>query len=197
MTTRLFRRDDGTTLALLREYDDFGVPSVDLVAPPRRFWPDPMAAPPLLEQAADPAWLEELPSPATLLAALAPGDNWMAQSRRSLERLRAWFLACEDPQRRLDARPVATLAHQASIVRHILSNPRLDRVLIADEVGLGKTVEAGLLVRELLTQQPGLRVLYLAPARLVRNVCSELELSFPAIMTQPTGGFLTNMTQGS
>lgn len=175
MKPRLFRRDDGVTLALLREYDDFGVPAVDLVAPPRRFWPDPLAAPPLLEQAADPTRIEELPSPGTLLAGLAAGDNWMAQSRRSLERLRAWFLACEDPQRRLDARPVATLAHQASIVRHILSNPRLDRVLIADEVGLGKTVEAGLLVRELLTQHPGLRVLYLAPARLVRNVCSELE----------------------
>jgi superfamily II DNA or RNA helicase len=102
-------------------------------------------------------------------------------SRRSLARLAAWFLFCEDPQRRLDARAVATLAHQASLVQHVRSDPHLDRVLIADEVGLGKTVEAGLLLKSLLSLQPGLRVLYLAPARLVSNVAREfalLELGF-------------------
>lgn len=172
MTARIFRRDDGVTLALLRESDFFDVPVVDLVAPPRRFWAD-RPPPALLEQNLEPARLEELPGPTALLAALPPGDNWPAQGRRSIERLKAWFLVCEDPERRLDRRPVATLAHQASIVRHILANPRLDRVLIADEVGLGKTVEAGLLISEL--SKPGLRVLYLAPARLVRNVRAELE----------------------
>jgi superfamily II DNA or RNA helicase len=85
----------------------------------------------------------------------------------------AWFLVCEDPQRRLEAREVQTLAHQASLVRHVLDDPALTRVLIADEVGLGKTVEAGLIVAELLEKQPGLRVLYLAPARLVSNVHKE------------------------
>ena len=41
-------------------------------------------------------------------------------------------------------------------------------------MGLGKTVEAGLLIQELLGANPRLRVLYLAPARLVRNVRAEL-----------------------
>ncbi|MBX3245557.1 MAG: DEAD/DEAH box helicase [Myxococcales bacterium] len=53
--------------------------------------------------------------------------------------------------------------------------------MIADEVGLGKTVEVGLILKELLDAEPGLRVLYLAPARLVSNVRRELdrlELSF-------------------
>ena len=49
----------------------------------------------------------------------------------------------------------------------------MTRVLIADEVGLGKTIEAGLIVSELLEKQPGLRVLYFAPARLVGNVYKE------------------------
>ena len=87
----------------------------------------------------------------------------------------------EDPQRRLDARQVNTLAHQVSLVRHVLDKPALKRVLIADEVGLGKTVEVGLLIQELLATNPRLRVLYLAPARLVRNVRREfarLELPF-------------------
>lgn len=61
-----------------------------------------------------------------------------------------------------------------SVVRHVLDAPALKRVLIADEVGLGKTVEVGLLIQELLASNPRLRVLYLAPARLVRNVRREL-----------------------
>jgi superfamily II DNA or RNA helicase len=99
----------------------------------------------------------------------------MAMTRRSLARLSAWFLLCEDPQRRLDAQPVSTLAHQASLVRHILSSKQLERVLIGDEVGLGKTVEAGLIIRELLEQEPARRILYLAPARLVSNVATEFD----------------------
>ena len=31
-------------------------------------------------------------------------------------------MVCEDPQRRLDAREVNTLAHQVSLVRHVLEN---------------------------------------------------------------------------
>src|SRR5262249_33511775 len=73
-------------------------------------------------------------------------------------------------------RDVSTLAHQVSLVRHILeSEPQLSRVLIADEVGLGKTVEVGLLVKEWLERNARLRVLYLAPARLVNNVPWEFD----------------------
>src|SRR5690606_31724856 len=101
-------------------------------------------------------------------------ETTMGQSRRTLGQLFAWFLLAEDPQRRLDAKPVSTLAHQASLVRHVLSQPNLRSVLIADEVGLGKTVEAGLIIKELWDANPRLRVLYLAPAGLVRNVHGEL-----------------------
>jgi superfamily II DNA or RNA helicase len=129
----------------------------------------------------DAARVEPMASPAALLGTPPADGNWAAMTRRSLARLRAFFLLGEDPQRRLDARPVNTLAHQVSLVQHILQSPNLRRVLIADEVGLGKTVEAGLLIQELFAQAPGTRVLYLAPARLVRNVRRELnrlELAF-------------------
>jgi superfamily II DNA or RNA helicase len=88
--------------------------------------------------------------------------------------LLAWYLLVEDPQRRLEVQPISTLAHQASVVHHITQQPALRRVLLADEVGLGKTVEAGLLIKQLLTQKPSARILYLAPARLVRSVRTEL-----------------------
>jgi superfamily II DNA or RNA helicase len=101
--------------------------------------------------------------------------------RRSLARMYAHYLVAEDPQRRMDVREVETLSHQVSLVRHVLQDANLKRVLIADEVGLGKTIEVGLILQELIAQRPGLRILYLAPARLVSNVRREfdrLRLSF-------------------
>jgi superfamily II DNA or RNA helicase len=165
----------------LRVTDDFGVRAVDLARPPLRLWGSADNAPPavMFSCSARQAAAQQLP--ADLLAQLPDGDNWQAMTRRSLQRLFSWFLIAEDPQRRLDKSAVATLAHQRSLVRHVLSDPNLRSVLIADEVGLGKTVEAGLIVRELLAQRPTLRVLYLAPARLVRNVereFSQLGLGF-------------------
>jgi superfamily II DNA or RNA helicase len=160
--------------AVLRQQDEFGFVEYDLVAPPRRFFAGVDPVPPVVDIGIDCRRLRSQPTPAELLRLpLAEGDNWPAHSRRTIARLFAWFLICEDPQRRLEAREVETLAHQASLVRHILDDPALSRVLIADEVGLGKTIEAGLIVSELLEKQPSLRILYLAPARLVANVSKE------------------------
>lgn len=167
---------------LLRRVDDFGIEALDLVRPPSRFWGDAVEeAPPLVQLNVDSNRARPVPSPAELLGSLPAGDTWTGHSKRSRSRLFAWFLLCEDAQRRLDVQVVETLAHQASLVRHVLETPALQRVLVADEVGLGKTIEAGLILKELLAQKPGMRVLYLAPARLVANVRREfdrLELRF-------------------
>jgi SNF2 family DNA or RNA helicase len=172
----LFREDSDLPNALLRApYDDFGLVACDLVAPPRRFWSDGAQAPPVVDASHDLRRLRQGATPAQLLNAGTPEQPWPTQTRRSLARLRGFFMVCEDPQRRLDAREVNTLAHQVSLVRHVLENAELHRVLIADEVGLGKTVETGLIIAELLEGNPGLRALYLAPARLVRNVRRELD----------------------
>ena len=159
---------------VLRLQDEFGFTEYDLIAPPRRFFAGVDPAPSLVEIGVDSRRLKALQTPAELLTLPLPErDNWPAHSRRTVARLFAWFLVCEDPQRRLESRDIQTLAHQASLVRHLLDSPKLPRVLVADEVGLGKTVEAGLIIGELLEKQPGLRVLYLAPARLVNNVYKE------------------------
>ncbi len=159
---------------ILRQVDDWGLISYDLCNPPRRFWADVDQPPPVVEPAVDSRHVQRLPSPAELLRVSVP-ETWMSRSRAALARFWTYFLVSEDPQRRLDAREVSTLAHQVSLVRHILEQPHLHRVLIADEVGLGKTVEVGLLVKELLEQNAGLHILYLAPARLVNNVRWEFE----------------------
>jgi len=165
---------DNTPCAVLRQQEEWGIQTCDLVYPPRRLWAG-QDIPPLVELGVDANRVKPLPTPADLLQRLPEGDNWSAQSKRSVARLFANYLISEDPQRRLDARQVITLSHQVSLVRHILDHDHLRRVLIADEVGLGKTVEVGLLIKELLDQNPGLRVLYLAPARLVNNVGYEFD----------------------
>lgn len=165
----------GHCRAVLRVVDDFGFESYDLVSIPQRFCA-PVGSPPLVETNIDKRRVKSIPTPGQLVSATAPpsGDNWLAMTSRTLGRLYAGFLVAEDPQRRLDARKAATLMHQVSLVQHILDRPDLRKVLIGDEVGLGKTIEAGLLIKQLVDRNPSIRVLYLAPARLVRNVANEL-----------------------
>lgn len=161
---------------VLRERDEWGLPVLDLASPPRRLWGSQPTIPVSLRTQIDPIQTEPCPTPGQLLISSLPdNDTWSAMSKRSLARFEAFFLTAEDPQRRLDARDVVTLAHQVSLVRHILDTPGRQRILIGDEVGLGKTVVAGLIIQELLDTNPGLRVLYLAPARLVSNVGREFK----------------------
>jgi superfamily II DNA or RNA helicase len=165
---------EGAPHLIIRQQEDWGVQVYDLASPPRRLWSIPAITSTPVRTNIDPYHATPCPSPGELLTLpLADGDTWSAMSKRSLARFEAFFLAFEDPQRRLDAREVVTLAHQVSLVRHILDTPGRRRVLIGDEVGLGKTVVAGLIIQELLVSSPGLRVLYLAPARLVSNVGTE------------------------
>lgn len=167
---------EGSPHVVLRRTDDWGVQTLDLASLPRRLWGSQPSIPAPTRTHIDPYQTQPLETPARLLSAnLAPGDTWSAHSKRSLARFEAFFLVAEDPQRRLDSREVVTLAHQVSLVRHILDTSGRRRVLIGDEVGLGKTVVAGLIIQELLAADSGLRVLYLAPARLVSNVAREFE----------------------
>lgn len=55
--------------------------------------------------------------------------------------------------------------HQIAAVRRILTDP-IQRYLLADEVGLGKTIEAGLVIRQRLIDDPDTTVLISAPPHL-------------------------------
>ncbi len=72
---------------------------------------------------------------------------------------------------------VEHLPHQIETVRRVLRHFR-GRVLLADEVGLGKTIEACLLLREFLLRGLVKRVLILAPAALVEQWRQELREKF-------------------
>jgi ATP-dependent helicase HepA len=69
--------------------------------------------------------------------------------------------------------PVELYQHQLDTVARVLSDPVL-RYLLADEVGLGKTVEAGLILRQLLLDDAEATALIAVPAVLVQQWEEEL-----------------------
>jgi len=72
---------------------------------------------------------------------------------------------------------VEPLLHQIETVRKVLKQFR-GRVLLADEVGLGKTIEAGMVLKEYALRGMAERALVLTPASLVGQWREELETKF-------------------
>lgn len=69
------------------------------------------------------------------------------------------------------------LPHQIHLVHHILSSGNLNW-LIADDVGLGKTIEAGLLIAALRQRGVAKRILVVVPAGLTRQWQEDLRFKF-------------------
>jgi SNF2 family DNA or RNA helicase len=72
---------------------------------------------------------------------------------------------------------VEPLSYQIETVRKVLKQFR-GRVLLADEVGLGKTIEAGMVLKEYSLRGMAERTLVLTPASLVGQWREELETKF-------------------
>jgi len=77
----------------------------------------------------------------------------------------------------LTSAKVDLLPHQVVLV-HRVANARPKRFLVADEVGLGKTIEAALILRELASRGELTRAIMVVPAGLVENWRRELNEVF-------------------
>lgn len=93
-----------------------------------------------------------------------------------LERTTVWKHDSEGIPAFLGAR-IEPLFHQFYAARRCLLD-RETRFLLADEVGLGKTIEAGLVIQSLLAAKPDLRVLVVAPGTTSRQWLAELYSRF-------------------
>lgn len=106
-----------------------------------------------------------------VLSSLQPG------TAESIERLALAIEAEELPLMEsaavLTSAKVDLLPHQVVLV-HRLANARPRRFLVADEVGLGKTIETALILRELASRGELQRALMIVPAGLVENWRREL-----------------------
>lgn len=75
------------------------------------------------------------------------------------------------------AAPINLYQHQLDTAARVLSDPVM-RYLLADEVGLGKTIEAGIVIAQVLAEDPATQVLVLCPDGLVGQWKSELKQRF-------------------
>ena len=85
----------------------------------------------------------------------------------------------------LDANTIKELPHQIEVARTVLRHMG-GRAILADEVGLGKTIEAGIILKELTVRGLARRVLILTPASLVTQWQGELESKFFEKFDAPT-----------
>jgi superfamily II DNA or RNA helicase len=106
--------------------------------------------------------------------------NAKGESKRAL---RAWLcyqahaLPLMDNVSALTSAKIDLLPHQVVLTHRVATaSPR--RFLIADEVGLGKTIEAALILRELISRGELKRALMVVPAGLVNNWHRELNEVF-------------------
>jgi hypothetical protein len=102
------------------------------------------------------------------LAELSPLRPWLA-AHRAL----AVTAARDESLARARFGRVALEAYQVAPVLRLLAKPR-PRLLIADDVGLGKTIEAGLCLLELLVRGRAERVLVAVPPGLIPQWEEEL-----------------------
>lgn len=107
----------------------------------------------------------------------------------ALQRATRWtaitpFLAPEDPKRQAEPVPTAPVYGTVGVddfqlvpLARAMRMPRVS-LLLADDVGLGKTVEAGLILAELVRTRRIRRVLIMTPASLCTQWQQEMEEKF-------------------
>jgi SNF2 family DNA or RNA helicase len=102
---------------------------------------------------------------------------------------RPWFALRQDAEKlallpafdrliTLDMNRIEELPHQIVVAQQVLQSPMEGRAILADEVGLGKTIEAGIILKELAVRGLARRVLILTPASLVTQWVEELSDKF-------------------
>src|SRR6266446_4577618 len=120
----------------------------------------------------------------SLKLAVSRNDRVIQNVKGSAERLRKLKLAYEayalplmDGAASLTSAKIDLLPHQVVLTHRIATaGPR--RFLIADEVGLGKTIETALILRELASRGALRRAMMVVPAGLVNNWHRELNEVF-------------------
>lgn len=112
--------------------------------------------------------------------------------RLAVEALRTHLAHAFDPQFAVSVSQVDPLPHQLDAVyKHMLPQPRL-RFLLADDPGAGKTIMAGLLMREMMQRGEVSRVLVLCPKALTDQWRREMWERFRERFTLVTGEFVAN-----
>src|SRR5918996_4632956 len=112
-----------------------------------------------------------------------PADRAWYDLRREAERIA--LVPGFDRLITLDANAIKELPHQIDVAQRVLRQMG-GRAILADEVGLGKTIEASIIYKELAIRGLARRALILTPASLVGQWQGELEEKFFLKFETPT-----------
>lgn len=111
--------------------------------------------------------------PADVLAAGAAESQYLFDRRLSAVSTLLKLKGATQGLTAVSSASVDVVGHQISAVRRVLTDP-IQRYLLADEVGLGKTIEAGLIVRQHLIDDPATTVAIVVPEHLLGQWSEEL-----------------------
>ena len=112
-----------------------------------------------------------------------PAERAWYELRREAERIA--LVPGFDRLITLDANAIKELPHQIDVAQRVLRDMG-GRAILADEVGLGKTIEASIIYKELAIRGLARRALILTPASLVGQWQGELEEKFFERFEAPT-----------
>lgn len=117
--------------------------------------------------------LDAYADPCESLAAGCSESQAFADKRRmALTTIRKLTSSCEGLTG-VYSSAIELLPHQILTVRKVMQD-NLVRYLLADEVGLGKTIEAGCIIRQMLLDRPLLKAVILVPDKLLSQWRQEL-----------------------
>ena len=130
--------------------------------------------------------LQPVDDPASVLAAGGMESQFLHDRRRAAIECLTGGRSAGFGLTALLSASVELAPHQVNVVRRVLNDP-IQRYLLADEVGLGKTIEACAIVRQALCDNPGERVVVVVPSTLIGQWKRELAWRF---FLEPSGNQL-------
>jgi superfamily II DNA or RNA helicase len=127
-------------------------------------------------------WLPDSDSVVRISAAnLKPLEDTVTSTPEQITYVAAAARVADAPNQDVLLAPIESsvipLPHQIRALSRAISSDRI-RYLLADEVGLGKTIEAGLIMRELKLRGLVTRTLIIAPKGLIMQWVAEMETHF-------------------
>ena len=121
--------------------------------------------------------MQPLHDPVETLTGPQTGELGRVNARRAFVDAYCQFTAVARGFTGITSAAIELHAHQVGVARRVLADP-VQRYLLADEVGLGKTIEAGFIIRQRLIDAPRSKILVLVPTTLMWQWEDELASKF-------------------
>lgn len=122
-------------------------------------------------------WNRPLKDPLSLLAVEATETPFLADARAKFVQAVALQHHAASGASAVLCSSIELVPYQFAVIRRVLTDP-IQRYLLADEVGLGKTVEAAVIIRQYFIDDPNARVVLAVPAPLMYQWRKELTSRF-------------------